>query len=97
MGGSEMQEKNIQTSHKNLLRGMLIYATRLPMSLKTIIDAQGRKQAWIAEKLGIPPSTFHAIVHERLKLPADQVEPLASLLGVKARDILQAVSRPESA
>ncbi len=66
------------------------------MSLKTIIDAQGRKQSWIADKLGIPPSTFHAIVHDKAKLPADQVVPLAALLGISAKAVLEAVERDVS-
>lgn len=63
------------------------------MSLKAIIDAQGRKQNWVAEKLGIPASTFHAMVHDKTRLPADQVEKLAALLGISVKDVLKAVDR----
>lgn len=65
------------------------------MSLKTIIDAQGRKQNWIASQLEIPPSTFNAMIHDKARFPADKVESLAKVLGLPIKDILRAVSASE--
>ena len=61
------------------------------MSLRTIIDAQGRKQVWLADRLGMSKSHFQAIVAEQSRLPAEKVIPLAELLGVPADTILAAL------
>jgi hypothetical protein len=61
------------------------------MSLREIIDAQGRKQVWLAEKLGMSKSRFNSIIAEQSRLPADKVAPLAQLLGVPTDAILAAL------
>ena len=63
------------------------------MTLQDIIAAQGRKQSWIADKLGIPHGSFSQIVRGRQRMPTDKIEPMAQLLGVPVIDVLRAVAQ----
>lgn len=63
------------------------------MSLQTIIAAQGRKQAWLAERLSIPENTFSYMVRGLRPVPADKIREIAKLLGVTEREVLDAIER----
>lgn len=66
----------------------------MPMSLKDIIAAQGRRQNWVAEQLGIPEGAFSKMVRGMQQVPARKIEPLAQLLGVPLVDVLHAIAPP---
>ena len=64
------------------------------MSLKTIIERQGRKQSWVAEQIGMPRTTLHSILNNGDKLPIDKIEPLARALGLSVEDIVREAAPP---
>jgi len=67
------------------------------MSLKTIIEAQGRKQSWIAREIGISEDALSRIVLGKQKLPLDKAEPLATVLGISVIELIRAIPTQEPA
>jgi plasmid maintenance system antidote protein VapI len=63
------------------------------MSLKTMIRDKGLRQGWLAHKMDMDDSTFSLIVSGKKALPEDKVAPLARLLGVPSRAVLDAIQR----
>jgi transcriptional regulator with XRE-family HTH domain len=49
---------------------------------------RGLKAKFVAEKLGLSPSQYSDLEHDRKKLTADLIVGLASVLHVSADDIL---------
>lgn len=49
---------------------------------------RGLKAKYVAEKLGLSPSQYSDLEHDRKKLTADLIVGLASVLHVSADDIL---------
>lgn len=52
------------------------------MALGKVLDEQGRKNGWIAEKLGVSPATVTLWRQGKREIPERRVHELAELLGV---------------
>ena len=52
--------------------------------IRAYIDEHGIKQLSVAERAGIPPKTFNAIMNGKRTLYADDVEAICNALNVPA-------------
>lgn len=57
--------------------------------LKEILDERGLKQNWVAEQVGITPTTFGNILHNRFNTSLEVALQLALVLNVKVEDIFE--------
>lgn len=58
------------------------YTTYDGQRLKAIMDAQGRRQTWLAEQVGVSVGMINHILHGRKPLTATMATKIAKALGV---------------
>jgi len=54
----------------------------LATNLEQVIREQGRQRKWIAQRLGVHPSTVTMYAKRQRQVPPDRAERIAELLGV---------------
>ena len=57
------------------------------MTLKNILDEQGRRNGWVAARLGVSPATVTLWCQGKREIPDHRVRQLAQLLGVPEESI----------
>ncbi len=62
-------------------------------TLRTLVDASGRRQDWIAGRLGVSEAAVSKWISGALRLPVLQVRPLAEALDVPIEQIVCAVEK----
>ena len=57
--------------------------------LKEILDERGIKQNWLAEKVGITPTTLGNLLHNRFNTSLEVALKIAKFLDMKVEDIFE--------
>ena len=61
---------------------------RARTKLEKLIWVQGRVQVWVADELGVDPSTVNRWIAGTWVIPPARVTELAKLLGVSKKEIV---------
>ncbi len=60
-------------------------------AIKQIIDQEGKRPSFVADRAGIRRDTFSRIIHSRRPVYAHELQPIAWALGVPVENLLKEV------
>lgn len=61
--------------------------TEAKSTLRLLIDSRGLRYSWVAQKVGVAPSTLTQLMNGSRRARADVAERLAALLEVRVCDL----------
>lgn len=63
----------------------------MPRRIAKIISEKGLKQCSVAEKAGLKPNEFYAIISNRRIIKSCEIKPIAKALGVEVNELFKNV------
>lgn len=61
----------------------------MPRRIAKIISEKGLKQCSVAEKAGLKPNEFYAIISNRRIIKSCEIKPIAKALGVEVNELFK--------